>query len=566
MSENPVVRLMPEFARFRLEGAADSDLLERYVHSRDEEAFAELVRRHGGMVLAVCRRILRNAADAEDAFQAVFLVLARRAAAIRRGVSVAPWLHGVAFRTSREALRRSARRLKHENRVTPREPTPDAMPNDFRPILDAELDRLPRQYAEVLVLCDMEDRPRREVAAMLSVPEGTIASRLSRARDMLADRLNRRGVGVTAGVLVSAMTAEAKSLPAVLVAEATRAALGSASASVSELAKAAIGGFTTKMKWVLACVLVAALGVGGWAAQHDWTSPPEPAPIPHLQLAANPEPMAEAPPPVDPIERAKARLTGAWRVESGTKDGQALTPWEKQGLGLDLAADGTATLQRLQIRDQRAFTWTIENSKTILFTPKVKELAAVRIPYEMKDDVLTLSWSDAQARGGPRSAYGSGVFRISFSRSSASTTTSLVVAPAAQNAVGNGLVGVWEWDAELNKKLGTPAVAVQRLTFTRDDAVAEEVPETHRRLFEGKRIYLAGRIRTAANLSYRFLLIEHLGNPLLVYFVPKPGDEWHCEEAATVALAAGAKPELNLLFLTPFEEARSLPAGAFRRK
>ena len=141
MSENPVARLMPEFARFRLEVVADGDLLERYVRSRDEEAFAELVRRHGGMVLAVCRRILRNATDAEDAFQAVFLVLARRAAVIRPGCSVGPWLHGVAFRTAREALRRSARRLKHENRVTPREPTPEATPNDFRPILDAELDR-----------------------------------------------------------------------------------------------------------------------------------------------------------------------------------------------------------------------------------------------------------------------------------------------------------------------------------------------------------------------------------------------------------------------------------------
>ena len=566
MSENPVVRLMPEFARFRLDGATDGDLLERYVHGRDEDAFAELVRRHGGMVLAVCRRILRNTADAEDAFQAVFLVLARRASVIRTSAPLAPWLHGVAFRTSREALRRSARRLKHETRVTPRESTTDAMPNDFRPILDAELDRLPRQFAEVLVLCDMEERPRREVAAMLAVPEGTIASRLSRARAMLAERLNRRGVGVTAGVLATAMTAEAKSVPAALVADATRAALGHASASVSELAKAATGGFGNKLKWVFACVVVAGLGVGGWTAQHEWTPPEALPPVVQLHPEVKPEPIAEAPPPVDPIERANARLTGAWRIESGTRDGQQLTQWEKQGLGLDFAADGTANLQRLQIRDQRAFTWSVENSSTILLTPKVKELAPVRMPFEIKDDVLTLSWSDSPARGGPRTAYGAGVYRISFTRSSASKAVSLAVAPTPQNAVGNGLIGTWEWDAELNRKLGTPGAAAQRLTFTRDDAVADEVPETHRRLFEGKRIYLAGRIRTAANVSYRFLLIEQLGNPFLVYFVPKPDDEWHCEEAATVALAPGAKPGLDLLFLTPFEEARGLPAGAFRRK
>lgn len=180
MAENPVARLIPEFARYRLDGAADGDLLERYVRSRDEDAFAELVRRHGGMVLGVCRRVLRNSADADDAFQAAFLVLAKRAAAVQPPSAVGAWLHGVAFRCSREALKRAARRHKYESRVSPREPDPEPMPHDIRPILDAELDRLPRPFAEVLVLCDMEDRPRREVAALLGVPEGTIASRLSR--------------------------------------------------------------------------------------------------------------------------------------------------------------------------------------------------------------------------------------------------------------------------------------------------------------------------------------------------------------------------------------------------
>jgi RNA polymerase sigma factor (sigma-70 family) len=566
MSENPVVRLMPEFARFRLEGEPDGELLERYVRSRDEDAFAELVRRHGGMVLAVCRRTLRNSADADDAFQAVFLVLARRASAIRAGAPLGPWLHGVAFRTSREALRRSARRLKHETRVTPREPTPEATPDDFRPILDAELSRLPRQFAEVLVLCDMEDRPRREVAGMLAVPEGTIASRLSRARDMLAERLNRRGLGVTAGALATTMTAEAKTPSSAMIAETTRIALGGASASVNELAKAAMGGFGNKTKWLIACVLVAGLGVGGWAAQHDWTPPPEAPPTVVLQPEAKPEHVAEAPPPVDPIERAKARVTGAWRVESGTRDGQVLTPWERQGVGFDLASDGTASLQRLLIRDQRQFTWSIENTTTILLTPKEKNIAPVRLPFEMKDDVLTVSWSDSPARGGPRTPYGSGVYRLSFSRASANKTLPLAVAPSPQNAVGHGLIGTWVWDAELNKTLGSIGVAGTTLTFTRDDAVADEVPEAHRRIFEGKRIYLAGRIRTPTNAAFRFLLIEHLGNPLLVYFVPKPGDDWHCEEAVTAALASGAKPELDRLFLTPFEDGRTLPAGAFRRK
>jgi len=516
-------------------------------------------------VLGVCRRILRNAADADDAFQATFLVLARRAAVIQPAGAVGPWLHGVAFRTAREAFRRAARRRVQESRVIPREPTPEPMPDDFRPVLDAELDRLPRHYAEVLVLCDMEDRPRREVAAMLAVPEGTIASRLSRARDMLAERLNRRGLGVSAGVLATAMTAEAQTVPPALIAETTRSALGTASASVAELAKCAMGAFTNRIKLALAAIFVAALGVTGWAAATGFDRPPEALPVPASLPEPVPDRVAEAPPPADPIERAKARLTGTWRIDSGTKEGQPLTPWEKQGLGIDLAANGIANLQRLQIRDLRTFTWSIENSTTIVLTPPDGNIAArMRIPFEMHDDQLTLSWTEPQERGGPRRGYLPGSYRLTFKRISAAGTARLAVAPSPQNAVGNGLLGTWEWEVELNRKLGSVATGQPRLTFLRDDAVANEVPETHRDLFEGKRIYLAGRIKVD-QASYRFLLIEHLGNPLLVYFVPKTGNEWHCEEAVTVALAAGAKPDQDLLFLSSFEGAKGLPAGAFRR-
>lgn len=566
MSENPVVRLIPEFARYRLESVPDGELLEQYVRSREEDAFAELVRRHGGMVLGVCRRVLRNTADAEDAFQAAFLVLARRAAAIQPPGAVGAWLHGVAFRTAREALKRAARRLKHEGRATPREPTPEPMPNDFRPVLDAELDRLPRPYAEVLVLCDMEDRPRREVAALLGVPEGTIASRLSRARDMLAERLNRRGLGVTAGVLASALSADARPVPLALVQETTRAARGAASASVSELAMLAARTFSYRSKIAAGVALFAALGIAGWAAGNALDRNPRvPPPDVQVQLQSNPETVAEAPPPVEPLERAKSLLTGMWRLDSGTKDGQPLSPWEKQGIGIHFASDASASLNRLQIGDAREFTWTVENSRAILLTPKVKSLAQQRIAFEFRDDSLLLAWSEPGARGGPRSPYGSGSFQIVLKRSTGSTLSRLSVTPSPQNAVGNGLIGEWEWDADLNRKLGNAGTPTTRLTFTRDDTVADELPPSHRDLFEGKRIYLAGHARVRSGTSYRFLLVEHLGNPMLVYFVPKPGDDWHCEEAAMVNLATGAKSEQDLLFLKPFEGAKFLSPGAFRR-
>jgi len=400
------------------------------------------------------------------------------------------------------------------------------------------------------------------------VPEGTVASRLSRARDMLAERLRRRGFGATAGVLATAMTADAQVMSAGLVAETTRAALGAASASVHELARVAMGGIGTRVKVGFALALTAALGVGGWAATQDW-NPPAPTNPPPIQPLVQTQTVAEAPPPVDPLERARGRLIGAWRVQSGTRDGVDLTPWEKQGLGIDFASDGKITLNRLQLHDQRDLNWKVENGTTLLLEPKAKNLAAVRIPFEVTDDSLKLTWIEPAQRGGPRSPYGAGSHALVFTRTSATRAAGLAVSPSPQNAVGRGQVGAWEWDADLNAKLGLASGAQPRLTFTRDDSVAEELPANFRELFDGKRVYLAGRVavsaRSAKEATHRFLLVEHLGNPLLVYFVAKPGDEWHCEEAATANLAAGARPDQDLLFLTAFEGGRTLPAGAFRR-
>ncbi|MBN9122369.1 MAG: sigma-70 family RNA polymerase sigma factor [Planctomycetes bacterium] len=189
----------------------DRDLLARFVASRDEEAFAEIVRRHGPMVLAACRRVTGRPHDAEDAFQAAFLVLARRAGHINRPELLANWLYGVACRTALEA--RAARRRSEERVVPaapePAAPTPPDDTADLRRVIDEELARLPDKYRSAVVLCDLEGLPRAAAAAQLGIPEGTLSSRLAHARKVLAERLTRRGVTAGSAVVAAALNRDA---------------------------------------------------------------------------------------------------------------------------------------------------------------------------------------------------------------------------------------------------------------------------------------------------------------------------------------------------------------------
>src|SRR5262249_6980489 len=151
-----------------------------FIERHDEAALAALVKRHGPMVWGVCRRLL-NHHDAEDAFQATFLVLVRKAASVVPRGMVGNWLYGVAHQTALQARRTAARRKAKEVQVTEMPDTQAAPPDqwlDVQPLLDQELSRLPNYYRAVIVLCDLEGRTRREVARQLGVPEGTVAGRL----------------------------------------------------------------------------------------------------------------------------------------------------------------------------------------------------------------------------------------------------------------------------------------------------------------------------------------------------------------------------------------------------
>jgi RNA polymerase sigma factor (sigma-70 family) len=184
----------------------DRQLLERFVAQADEEAFAQLVHRHGPMVLGVCRHILRREDDAEDVFQATFLVLSRKAGSIRAAEALPNWLYGVARRLATRSkfaiVRRQAREVAF---VEPKAPAPDPAFEDLAPVLHEEIGRLPDKYRMPFVLCYLDGKTNEEAARELGCPSGTVFSRLSRARERLRDRLRRRGLVLTPALLLATL-------------------------------------------------------------------------------------------------------------------------------------------------------------------------------------------------------------------------------------------------------------------------------------------------------------------------------------------------------------------------
>jgi RNA polymerase sigma factor (sigma-70 family) len=253
-------------------GMSDGQLLSHFVAERDGAAFAALVRRHGPMVLGVCRRVLRHPQDAEDAFQATFLVLARKAASIGRRELLGNWLYGVAHRTALDARAAAARRRAWERQVSPM-PEPEAKDAagagpDLRPLLDQELSRLPDKYRVPVVLCDLEGRTRRDVARQLGIPVGTLSGRLTTSRRLLARRLARRGLALSGAALLAALSPSAASaaVPPPLVAATVAAATAQAavvSARIDALAEGVLKAMLLKkLKFVTAVLLAMGLVVG----------------------------------------------------------------------------------------------------------------------------------------------------------------------------------------------------------------------------------------------------------------------------------------------------------------
>ena len=288
------------FTRGTLVGLSEGLLLDRFITQRDEAAFEAIVSRHGPMVLGVCRRLLDDPGDIEDAFQATFLVLVRRAGTLRDPELLANWLHGVAHRVAVRARANSFRRRLHERPVHEEGAILDQPREDqteLRGVLDDELSRLPDRLRAVVVLCDLEGAPQEAAARQLGCPLGTIKSRLSRARQRLRGRLLLRGVTPSCLPVGPSLRATvARIVPGPLTAATMQAArdlaVGSArSGRIASLADGVARSITTKKipiatTRVLASIVVAAgaLAIAATMAHDD--PPPPVAALEPLPTAA----------------------------------------------------------------------------------------------------------------------------------------------------------------------------------------------------------------------------------------------------------------------------------------
>lgn len=296
----------------------DIQLIERFLGGDGddrEDAFAALVQRHGPMVLRVCNRMLPGSADAEDAFQAVFLVLARKAGSVHRFGSLDAWLYGVAVRAAREAKRKSARRLAREATAMSHAKavsTPEEGRGELLTLLDEEINRLPGRYRDPLRLCDLEGTSRQDASKRLGVPEGTLSSRLARGRSLLRDRLVRRGVApaLALGASVIPDPTNAATLPEALADTTVRLALsfaaggataGTVPAAVASLAEGVIGMLSVaKLKLILAVAALLGASAGLATAfgpdQTPPSSPERPTPTAQANAAAELAPRPKTSP------------------------------------------------------------------------------------------------------------------------------------------------------------------------------------------------------------------------------------------------------------------------------
>jgi RNA polymerase sigma factor (sigma-70 family) len=392
----------------RVEASSDQDLLRRFLGQREEAAFEALLRRHGSMVLDVCRGVLGNEADVEDAFQATFLILARKAKSIRKAASLACFLHGVAYRTALRARADSGRRQRHEARAPRRSTSTDPDELTWREMQQAvheELERLPARHRAALVLCYLQGRTQDEAAAQLGLAKGTLKGHLERGRALLRARLVRRGLGPGAVTVLGAWPAATKAagLSSSLLGLAVEAATTKDVApNVTALTEGMVKAMLFRKLRIAAILFLALAGSGtvlalfiqgpprtdGGAASEQSVSPAKPGP--GADVAA--KPGADSTRPIRSLRGHVNRLTSVAYSPDGKSiataswDGtvrvwDAKTGEEVRRMGLD-----ETKRERLQSGEPSSNTF-----HQIAFSPDNAFLVTVK--RESTDEFVVLVWN-----------------------------------------------------------------------------------------------------------------------------------------------------------------------------
>jgi RNA polymerase sigma-70 factor (ECF subfamily) len=364
---------------------ADGELLERYLARRDEAAFESLLRRHGPMVLGVCRRVLRNEADAHDAFQATFLVFVRKAGSIIPRGRVGNWLYGVAHKTALKARAMSRqRRAKEQQAAVPQARPAEGAVQELLALLDEALSRLPHKYRTAIVLCDLEERSIKEAAVHLGCPQGTVASRLARAREMLATSLTRRGLALGCGALAAglARAAPAPLSPALVASAAQATAAAAVSPHVAALAEAVAKSVGMTIGKVFTAAVVAAALLGGGGALLTY---------PTLK-GRKTEPGQPYPPGVSiPRDRPKSdreALQGTWVAVSAERNGAIMSREEVRRWGRLTFAGDRADRQG---SERREGTYMIDPDRKPAEIDLFTQLNPWKGIYELKGSTLKLA-------------------------------------------------------------------------------------------------------------------------------------------------------------------------------